>query len=345
MRWSKAMFRTVAWIAAAVLVGSLALFVPVDPSVLEKVGLIEDDSSPAQGVTATRSSVADGHSTRSVSATLSEPVPVRGDTPAPTREPAPRQAQSPAPTIINAELTAPATLPPGTVPVGPTGGSVLARSASPPTVASARALQRELTRHGCYNGAIDGDWGPASRYAAAMFTRAVNAALPADEPDAALLVLARRHPGGACRNDGANAITTAATGSAAAASTAVIATTRYAASLENGAVQARPLTQAPRIVPSTGQPAMATITPTAPPAGMTAVSPSRMALGLELPTNASPGNAPLTQTPPVEGEAPEARSRQIRRVERKSQRNRASTSRRARRWRRKVYNPIDLNGS
>ena len=332
------MFRTVAWIAAAILVGSLALFVPVDTSVLEKLGLIGDDSSPGHGVTATRSSVADGHSTRSVSAALSEPVPVGGETPSSTREPAPRQGQSPAPTIINAELSAPATLPTSTVPVGPTGGSMLARPSSPPTVASARALQRELTRHGCYNGAIDGDWGPASRYAAAMFTQAVNATLPAEEPDAALLALARRHPGGACKNDGASVITTAATG------TAVIATGRYAASLENGAVRTRPLIQAPRIVPSNGQPTMATITPTPPPAGMTGVSPSRMALGLELPANASPGNAPLTQTPPPEGEALEARSRQIRRVERKSQRNPARTSRRARRWRRQVYNPIDLNG-
>jgi hypothetical protein len=139
-------------------------------------------------------------------------------------------------------------------------------------------------------------------------------------------------------------MTTAATGTAAVASVAVIGLGRYTASLENDAAPARPLTQAPRIIPSNGQPAIATVTPTAPPAGITAVSPSRMALGVALPTDASPRNAPITQTPLPEGEAPEASSQQTRRVERKSRRNRASKSRRARRWRRQVFNPVDLTG-
>jgi peptidoglycan hydrolase-like protein with peptidoglycan-binding domain len=59
------------------------------------------------------------------------------------------------------------------------------------SVTGIRDLQSELKRLGCYPGPIDGDWGPASRYAAARFTGAVNAALQVDKPEPALLALTR----------------------------------------------------------------------------------------------------------------------------------------------------------
>ncbi len=73
------------------------------------------------------------------------------------------------------------------------------RVALTPSVTAIRALQRDLSRHGCYSGAIDGDWGSASRYAAATFIEAVNAKLPVDQPSEFLLALSRQHQGPACQ--------------------------------------------------------------------------------------------------------------------------------------------------
>ena len=78
-------------------------------------------------------------------------------------------------------------------------------------VAGIRDLQSELKRLGCYPGPIDGDWGPASRYAAAKFTGAVNASLPVDKPEPALLALARRHDGACTKPTQSSAIVTAST--------------------------------------------------------------------------------------------------------------------------------------
>jgi len=50
-----------------------------------------------------------------------------------------------------------------------TGGQGPAASAT-----LVRAIQRELTRRGCYTGKIDGKWGPASRKAASQFVRKSN---------------------------------------------------------------------------------------------------------------------------------------------------------------------------
>lgn len=79
------------------------------------------------------------------------------------------------------------------------------------SVTGIRDLQNELKRLGCYSGPIDGDWGPASRYAAARFTGAVNAALPIDKPEPALLALARRHDGACAKPMQSSAIVTAST--------------------------------------------------------------------------------------------------------------------------------------
>lgn len=62
----------------------------------------------------------------------------------------------------------------------------------------ARALQTQLRRVGCYDGAVDGDWGPASRRAMSSFTDRVNASLPVEAPDPILLTLVQRFDGQAC---------------------------------------------------------------------------------------------------------------------------------------------------
>jgi hypothetical protein len=62
----------------------------------------------------------------------------------------------------------------------------------------ARALQIELRRVGCYQGEIDGDWGPGSKRAMSSFNDRVNATLPIDQPDSILLAMVQRHEGQAC---------------------------------------------------------------------------------------------------------------------------------------------------
>lgn len=79
------------------------------------------------------------------------------------------------------------------------------------SVTGIRDLQSELKRLGCYPGPIDGDWGPASRHAAARFTGAVNAALQVDKPEPALLALARQHDGACTKILQSSAIVTAST--------------------------------------------------------------------------------------------------------------------------------------
>jgi hypothetical protein len=61
-------------------------------------------------------------------------------------------------------------------------------------------LQRELKRVGCYEGEIDGSWGPESKRAMAAFTDRVNAALPVEEPDYILLALVQGHAAQTCGN-------------------------------------------------------------------------------------------------------------------------------------------------
>jgi hypothetical protein len=76
-----------------------------------------------------------------------------------------------------------------------------------------RDIQRELKRVGCYDGDMDGSWGPNSKRAIATFTERVNASLSIEEPDFILLTLLQGHAGQAC---GAScpAGQTAATGAA-----------------------------------------------------------------------------------------------------------------------------------
>jgi hypothetical protein len=64
--------------------------------------------------------------------------------------------------------------------------------------ALARDIQRELTRVGCYKGAVDGAWSAETRSAMRAFIDRVNASLPIDEPDHILKTLVQGHPGSAC---------------------------------------------------------------------------------------------------------------------------------------------------
>jgi hypothetical protein len=80
------------------------------------------------------------------------------------------------------------------------------------SVALVREIQRELQRVGCYTRGINGIWTTSSRMAAQTFTEQMNARLPIDTPDAALLSLlqSQQQPvcGSSCppgqSNDGAN---------------------------------------------------------------------------------------------------------------------------------------------
>src|SRR5262245_19918406 len=53
----------------------------------------------------------------------------------------------------------------------------------------ARELQKELRRVGCYDGEINGGWTTSTKRAMKTFTERVNASLPIEEPDLALLSL------------------------------------------------------------------------------------------------------------------------------------------------------------
>lgn len=61
-----------------------------------------------------------------------------------------------------------------------------------------RDMQTELKRVGCYDGDIDGSWGPGSKRAMSAFTDRVNATLPVEEPDFILLTLLQGHRTTAC---------------------------------------------------------------------------------------------------------------------------------------------------
>ncbi len=64
--------------------------------------------------------------------------------------------------------------------------------------ALSRHIQKELTRVSCYEGALNGVWTPATRQSMRAFLVAVNAQLPTDQPDEALLSLLQAQQDAAC---------------------------------------------------------------------------------------------------------------------------------------------------
>jgi hypothetical protein len=220
-----------------------------------------------------------------------------------------------------------------TLPASAAPATVRAMPSEPKlSLAAIRALQRELKRHGCYAGALDGDWGPASRYAAATFTAAVNAKLAVDQPNEFLLALARQHRGAACQQT--SNIKTAST------------THRWRATVAtNGAsdpgidrpattdvsAYAPRLTSPPRIVRANGTHPTVDLTerhemPPAPAGEMDRGT--KMALGAQ-PAERSSEPDPVT------------RDRASRQERRAAARKRASRQR----WKRQVYQSVNLSGS
>jgi hypothetical protein len=196
--------------------------------------------------------------------------------------------------------------------------TTLAASAAPPhfpktmeavrnvtSAAMIRALQGELTRHGCYAGLVDGDWGPASRYAAATFIEAVNAKLPIDQPSEFLLALAHQHPSPACRRT--SNIVTASTAQGWRATVATIG-----------------LTTTPEMpLPPPGERHQKT----------------QMALGAE-PSSPSSESNPVTRDSTSQQRREAARRAAARNRQRQT-RKRASRKK----WKRQVYQSINLSGS
>ena len=201
------------------------------------------------------------------------------------------------------------------------------------SVAATRALQRELKRHGCYAGEADGDWGPASRYAAAIFTAAVNAKLPVDKPNEFLLALSRNHHDPVCTQAGS--ITTAST-------TPIRRVTVATDTMPNRNVQppspssvsqyAPRFTSPPRIVRGNSMnPAMA-LTEMPPPGEM-------MALGAE-------PSAPRSESNSVRRNSTSQRRRDAaRRAAARSRQRRARKRASRKRWKRQVFQSINMSGS
>lgn len=215
------------------------------------------------------------------------------------------------------------------------------------SAATIRSLQGELARLGCYSGPIDGDWGPASRYAAATFTRAVNAALPTDSPDVILLALLRQTTGPVCKDLATSDIVTAAT--RPAWQTTIKRTDVVAAQSSARAGQASERTASfaatvdvPRVVGANGPPSHAQGPST--PSPRFDVEPS-MALGVSS-TEPAPSVASAGMILDGGGgglEAPSARPR----IEPPTNRQRAGQgSRRTpkRRWSQRVFQAINLDG-
>jgi hypothetical protein len=61
------------------------------------------------------------------------------------------------------------------------------------TTSLTRALQMELSRVGCYEGPVNGQWTAGSRAAMTAFNDKVNAKLPVSQPDNILLSLVKAH--------------------------------------------------------------------------------------------------------------------------------------------------------
>lgn len=64
--------------------------------------------------------------------------------------------------------------------------------------ALSRQIQKELARLSCYEGALNGVWTPATRESMRTFLVAVNAQLPTDQPDEALLSLLQAQQDATC---------------------------------------------------------------------------------------------------------------------------------------------------
>lgn len=104
-----------------------------------------------------------------------------------------RAAEARTPEVVVAAATLPQAMP---VPLPPVPVGVTRADASGGSLV--RTLKRELRRVKCYDGGIDSDWDRSTRWAMSGFLERVNAALPVDAPDHAMLALLRAHQPGVC---------------------------------------------------------------------------------------------------------------------------------------------------
>lgn len=190
------MFKIVFWSSVAATTGAAALFVPIDPAYLRAVGLLGDDGGSPHTVARTNHRkpayplkiVSNGDNVDSMTA-IRVVSPPAGSPYQAKQNGAAKTSSRIGQLAVARPLRLIAPPAPAIVPTRPTSAAMV------------RNLQGELRRVGCYHGRIDGDWGPASRFAMAAFIKAANAALPTDRPDLVLLTLVRRHAGRACGNN------------------------------------------------------------------------------------------------------------------------------------------------
>ncbi len=133
-------------------------------------------------------------------ALAAHPVPTP-PAPAAGTQPAPPSARTPvAAPAAGSEPTAAAPVP---RPIAAVRASPIATSAPSDRRALIVQLQRSLASAGCYDGHASGAWTSPSRRAMQAFLAEVNATLPVDRPDPALLSLIESNPNAACRTDAA----------------------------------------------------------------------------------------------------------------------------------------------
>ena len=215
--------------------------------------------------------------------------------------------------------------------------------AAPASVATIRALQRELKRLGCYSGQIDGEWGPTSRYAAATFVKAVNAKLPIEKPDEALLALASYHQGAACQQT--SNLTTASTTQgwlATVTTTGLPDRDVEHSSTALASPYAPRLSRPPRIVRASGAHLVVDLTEVPemplPPSGEIDQR-TQMALGGE-------PSSPRSEPNPAARDRASQQKRDAARPAAARNRQRQTRKRAARKnWKRQVYQSINLSGS
>ena len=125
------------------------------------------------------------------------PRPKIAASPATSAPPATFAPPPVAPQKLRAGVSAPVEVAeaPPRLPVGET-----AATASPPLDGPAltREVQRQLKRIGCYEGEVSGVWSASVRHAVKAVADRVNASLPVDQPDSALLAMVESQEPGTC---------------------------------------------------------------------------------------------------------------------------------------------------
>lgn len=139
------------------------------------VAATADERRPSPSAAAQRSARAPG-----APQPLPTPPPARGE----------RVAQA-----THAEAPAPR---PVTGSPAPGWGTSVKPSDGDARASLARTIQIELKRVGCYDGAVDGSWSPATKRSMKAFTDSVNAVLPVESPDYILLTLLQGQRAAAC---------------------------------------------------------------------------------------------------------------------------------------------------